>query len=209
MTRTVRESAEGLRKAETGNHLVLWYKTEEGRAKVIAQFLGPGVAGDSLIAIILPLRELRETEKHLRRLRFPVDRLLEEGRLSLFASEELLPANPTDFSRIGSALKELRLRADKQRRGLMLVGRVAPLLFERGECDEALVVEKEADSALGDAKLLCLYDTAAQRTARKEYVDEVNRIHDGTFNERDDRRIQSAINRKGAAKRMRDARKGR
>ena len=170
---------------QDGDHLILWYKTAEGRTRAIAEFLIPGMNGNTLIAIILPLRELEDLEKYLKKDRFPVDRLLEESRLLFFASEEILPINSSDCEKIGIALFELHKKAEEQGRDLILVGRVAPILFEQGEVSMAMEVEKTADLALGKARLLCLYDASNLKNVKKRDIERIDAAHTHVLHEVD------------------------
>jgi hypothetical protein len=137
-----------------GNHLVLWYRTDKGRAEAILRFLRNGADTDEMLAINLPLHELEDTENALITAGLPVERLMSEGRLLLFASEEVIPRNASNCSCMIEAVTGLRDRAAAQGRKLRLIGRVAPLFFERGDIESALAVELAADSSLGQARLL-------------------------------------------------------
>jgi len=171
--------AEGL----GGNHLVLWYRTNKGRAQAILRFLRNGADNDEMMAIVLPLQELQETENALIAAGLPVERLMSEGRLLLFASEELIPINASDCRSIVEAVTGLGDRAAAQGRRLRLVGRVAPMFFERGDIESALAVELATDSSLGQAKLLCLYDARSRDRLPEADGQRIDDIHNHVLHE--------------------------
>jgi len=160
-----------------GNHLVLWYRTDDGRAQAVLRFLRQGIDTDDMLAIILPLQELQHTEDVLIEARFPVERLMSEGRLLLFASEEVAPRDIHNCSEIIEAVSALRERAAAQGRELRLVGRVAPMLFERGDIEGAMAVEQAADSSLGQARLLCLYDIRSREKLPEADGQRIDHLH--------------------------------
>jgi len=166
-----------------GDHLVLWYRTDEGRARAILRFLQNGADTDEMLAIILPLQELQDTENALIAAGFPVERLMSEGRLLMFASEEVIPRDTSNCRRIIEAVKGLRDRAAAQGRRLRLVGRVAPLFFERGDIEGALAVEMAADSSLGQAKLLCLYDARSRERLPEANGQRIDDLHSRILHE--------------------------
>jgi hypothetical protein len=143
----------------------------------------PGVRNGDLLAVVLPLRELENTEKALIRERFPVEKLMIEGRLLLFASEELLPPKGGGCEKMREAILALKARTDAQGRNLRLVGRVAPMLFERGDVEGALAVEIAADSSLGHAKLLCLYDARRREELPKGHAQRIDDVHNHSLDE--------------------------
>ncbi len=181
-----------------GDHFIFWYKTADGRANAIAEFLDSGKRGGALMTVILPLRELEETEFHLRKLGFPVDGLMEEGRLLLFASEELLPLTPLDCQKIGVAFVDLLSRAEKKGYRLILAGRVAPVLLEHGEVEKAIAVELTADSTVGKARLLCLYDESNLKGLDKNDINMINDMHSQRFHEADGGKMESPKRRRNA-----------
>lgn len=189
-----------------GDHLVLWYRTDKGRARAVLRFLQNGADTDEMLAIILPLQELQDTENALIAARFPVERLMSEGRLLLFASEEVIPRNSSNCRRIIEAVTGLRDRAAAQGRRLRLVGRVAPLFFERGDIESALAVELAADSSLGQAKLLCLYDARSRERlpdANGQRIDDVHTriLHETSKGKVTVRRKQRKNSPRGSGKR--------
>ena len=166
-----------------GNHQVLWYRTDAGRTRAIAEFMRSGIKNGDLLVIVLPLRELQSTEKDLVIVKVPVQRLMREGRLLLFASEELLPGNESDCSKIKSAIAAVHEKAKAEGRNLCLIGRVAPVLFERGDIKGALAVEFAADSSLGQARLLCLYDARQRGKLSAESSDKIDELHTISYDE--------------------------
>jgi hypothetical protein len=181
---TLDDDCEGVIAEELGgNHLVLWYRTDKGRAQAVLDFLQKGADTDEMLAIILPLQELQETENALTAAGFPVESLMNEGRLLLFASEEVLPRNSENCRRIIEAVTGLNRRAAAQGRRLRLVGRVAPLFFERGDIESALAVELAADSSLGQAKLLCLYDARSRERFPEADGQKIDDIHNRILHE--------------------------
>ena len=166
-----------------GNHMVLWYRTDKGRAEAILRFLRNGADTDEMLAIILPLHELEDTENALITAGFPVERLMSEGRLLLFASEEVIPRNASDCRSVIEAATGLRDRAAAQGRKLRLIGRVAPLFFERGDIESALAVELAPDSSLGQARLLCLYDARSRERLPEADGQRIDEVHNRILHE--------------------------
>jgi hypothetical protein len=166
-----------------GNHLVLWFRTAKGRAEAILRFLRNGTDTDEMLAIILPLQELQDTENALIAAGFPVERLMSEGRLLLFASEEVIPRNASNCRSMIEAVKGLRDRAAAQGRKLRLVGGVAPLFFERGDIESALAVELAADASLGQARLLCLYDARIRERLPEADGQRIDDVHNRILHE--------------------------
>jgi hypothetical protein len=166
-----------------GNHLVLWYRTDKGRAEAILRFLRNGADTDEMLAIILPLHELEDTENALITAGFPVERLMSEGRLLLFASEEVIPRNASNCRSVIEAATGLRDRAAAQGRKLRLIGRVAPLFFERGDIESALAVELAPDSSLGQARLLCLYDARSRERLPEADGQRIDDVHNRILHE--------------------------
>lgn len=166
-----------------GNHLVLWFRTAKGRAEAILRFLRNGTDTDEMLAIILPLQELQDTENALIAAGFPVERLMSEGRLLLFASEEVIPRNASDCRSVIEAATGLRDRAAAQGRKLRLIGRVAPLFFERGDIESALAVELAPDSSLGQARLLCLYDARSRERLPEADGQRIDEVHNRILHE--------------------------
>ena len=160
-----------------GDHLVLWYRTAAVRARVVIEYLNCGDPDRDIYAIILPFREIQSVETSLAREGFPVERLMRQGRLHIFASEEILPDAEGGLSRLGETLGMLKAKAEAEGRGLRLVGRVAPVLFERGDVKGAMRVEEMADAGLGDAKLLCLYDGSKLADVPASHARQVDDAH--------------------------------
>ena len=201
------ESEKFLAKGTSGDHLVLWYRTDRGRARAVAKFLSLGVKGGDLMVIVLPLHELQETEEFLVRERLPVERLMNEGRLLLFASEEFLPGKDCNCDNLRVAIEGLHVRAGSQGRRLRLVGRIAPVLFERGDLESALTVEHTADSSLGEARLLCLYDARKLSGFPGNDARKIDDVHSHSLDETMNGKVKlRRTTNLSAARRMRTAR---
>lgn len=189
------ESVEDIPAEELGGeHSVLWYRTDEGRAKAVLSFLIQGIDTDEMLAIILPLQELQKTEDALTKSSFPVEQLMRDGRLLLFASEEVVPRDVSNCQNIIDAIKGLRDMAASQGRMLRLVGRVAPMLFERGDIEGALAVELAADSSLGQARLLCLYDARSRDKLPRADGQRIDDIHNHILQENKKGEVKSRKN---------------
>lgn len=176
-----------------GDHLVLWYRTEKIRNRQIARFLSAGMKENDLLAIILPLRELEGLEKSLVTEGFPLNRVLDEGSLLLFASEEFLPCEGGDCRGLANSLSTLRKKARSNGRGLRVAGRIAPVLFESGNLDGALMVEQFAEAGLGDARLLCLYDARALEGLPDGYMQEIDNVHTHVLGETENGGVEERI----------------
>jgi hypothetical protein len=185
-----------------GNHLVLWYRTNKGRAQAILRFLRIGIDTDEMMAIILPLQELQDTENALIAVGLPVERLMNEGRLLLFASEEVVPREASDCKSMIEAVTGLRDMAAAQGRRLRLVGRVAPLFFERGDIESALAVELAADSSLGQARLLCLYDARSRDRLPEVHGQKIDDAHNHILHETSKGKVTMRKNRKNGPPRV-------
>jgi len=178
-----------LKETKSGDHLVLWYRTEKGRAKAITQFLLAGEVEKELLVLIFPFRELIELEKSLLEEGFPFEKALDEGRLLPFASEEFLPCKEGNCKKLKPAIQYLHSKARAQGRGFRLVGRIAPVLFERGDLKSARMIESIADDALGDARLLCLYDETRLAFLPDGHKQEINGLHTHSLQETDDGKV--------------------
>ncbi len=162
---------------EDGNHLVLWYRTEKVRAGVIMSFIKAGNIDDDIYGIILPFREIQSLEESLINEGFPVERLLKEGRLYLFASEEMLPTGNGNVQHLLANLNVLKTKLKAKGRNLRLIGRIAPILFERGDWKGAMMIEELADSGIGESKLLCLYDGTKTKDVPDQHIKEIDDLH--------------------------------
>ncbi len=148
-----------------GNHLVAWTSSEPFLRDFAERFLARGLDRDELAFALLPLGELGLLRDFAWRGN-NVSALVASGRMRIVPSEEVL-------SRLGSA-PEGRAEATRQvlgsliresleagHAGARILGRVAPLFFERGQEAAAADVEDAVRSFRSSCSVLCLYRTAA------------------------------------------------
>lgn len=142
-----------------GDHILFWSDGSIGSDAVLELFLRCAVNRDDLVGIVLPERELGDMIDRLSVWGLEPDRLLAEGRLVTTASEDLFPRDAEDRQRIFAALAELLGTAVvRGRAGLSVLGRVAPVFFERGDRWMAEMIEGVGHASRGQARILCLYD---------------------------------------------------
>ena len=183
-------SEDALTGGRGGDHLILWYLSDRTRARCIASFLNAGGDSDDVLVLMLPLRELGDLERSMKRESVSIEKMLGLGKLAVFASEELLPCKRNKCVKLHDTLEELRGMVKTDGRGLRIVGRLAPVLFERGDVEGALAVERTADAALGNARLLCLYDGRRMTDIDSGPGRLIDDIHTHTLREDKDGRVR-------------------
>lgn len=142
-----------------GDHILFWSDGSVESDAVLELFLLGAIRRDDLLGIVLPERELGDMIDRLSAWGLEPDRLVAEGRLVTVASEDLFPRDAEDRHRIFAALAELLGTAVvRGRAGLSVLGRVAPVFFERGDRRTAEMIEGVGHASRGQARILCLYD---------------------------------------------------
>ena len=154
-----------------GNHLVAWTSTEPFLYGLAERFLGQGLDRDELALVLLPRGELKLLRPFTwRGLGIPA--LRASGRMRVVASEAVRtrvdgsPEGRTESMRrvLGSLIREA---LEDGHAGLRLLGRVAPIFFERAQDDAAVEIEEGVRPFRSHASVLCLYRTAALGDPRR------------------------------------------
>jgi len=184
------ESKDALASERCGDHLILWYTSNEGCAQAIVKYLMAGKENNEILIIVLPFNELQEFEKSLTKFRFSMEKSINEGELFLFASEEILPTLNGDCSKFRETVETIHSMAATTGRNIRIVGRVAPVLFEQGDHKGALTIEEIVDSYLMNARLICLYDTRRFHGLPDECKQQIDDIHTHSLSETKDGRIR-------------------
>ncbi len=184
---------------EDGNHLILWYRTDKVRAGVIMSFIKAGNIEKDTYGIILPFREIQSLEKSLMDEGFPVDRLMNESRLFLFASEEFLPHGDGNMPQLYMVYNALNTKSKVMGGTLRVIGRIAPVLFERGEVKGAMMIEEMADLGIGDSKLLCLYDGKKSKDVPEQHIKKIDDLHTVVFYEDPDGSVRKVHSKQKAS----------
>lgn len=147
-----------------GNHLIAWTSTDAFRRELTDRFLGRGLDRNELVFVLLPLDELTDLRPFTWR-RAGLESLVASRRMRVHASEEVeglgAPREaPPDAVRrlLGSWIREA---VEGGYSGARILGRVAPLFFERIEDGIAAEIEEQVRPFRGHCTVLCLYRTAA------------------------------------------------
>jgi len=91
-----------------------------------------------------------------------IQTLTVSGYLRVAASEDLVASSTNLPGEIRKLLLSLIQEVEASgKTGLRILGRVAPLLFERGEDEIALMIEYLVHSLKGNYTLLCLYQSSS------------------------------------------------
>ncbi len=155
-----------------GNHLVAWTSTEPFLRDLAARFLSRGLDRDELAFVLLPLGELGLLQDFVWR-GSGVPALVASGRMRAVPSEDVVsrldsaPEGPGEATRqvLGSLIRE---SLEAGHAGARILGRVAPLFFERGQEAAAADIEDAARSFRSSCSVLCLYRTAALGDPRSQ-----------------------------------------
>ncbi len=154
-----------------GNHLVAWTSTEPFLHELAQRFLGQGLDRDELAVVLLPRGELGLLRPFTWR-GLGVPALVASGRMRVVPSEAIRgrvdgsPEGRTQSMRrvLGSLIREA---VEDGHAGLSILGRVAPLFFERAQDDAPVEIEEGVRPFRSHASVLCLYRTAALEDPRR------------------------------------------
>ncbi|MFX0206447.1 MAG: MEDS domain-containing protein [Candidatus Hodarchaeota archaeon] len=185
-----KDSKDVLTSDHCGDHLILWYTTSKGRTQAIAKYLIAGIEYNEILIIVLPFSELQELEESLKKMRFSMEKSMNEGRLFLFASEEILPTLDGDYRKFKESVEIIKSIAVATGKNIRIVGRVAPILFEQGDHTGALTIEEIVDSYLANARLVCLYDARQIHKFPIEYKRQIDNVHTHSLSETKEGKIQ-------------------
>lgn len=161
-----------------GAHLIFWSDGSHDCDAAIETFLRGGIARDDLVMVVLPREELTELEDRMRARGFDLDEMVRGGHLFRAASEDVGPRRPEDVAKIPEDTEAFRLFAKNLgKNGMTVLGRVAPLFFERGEQPMAELIERTAQEHHGDMRILCLYGAQNIRHERLADAVALTRLH--------------------------------
>ena len=154
-----------------GNHLVAWTSTEPFLGDLAARFLGQGLDRGERDIVLLPHGELGVLRPFTWRGQ-GLSTLVASGRMRVEPSEDVLPQldgsseDRTQATRriLGSIIREA---LEDGYEGVRLLGRVAPLFFERGQEDATVEIEDAVRSFRSSCSVLCLYRTAPLQDPRR------------------------------------------
>ncbi len=154
-----------------GNHLVAWTSSDPFLRDLGERFFARGLDRDELAFVLLPLGELGLFKEFAWRGQ-GLSTLVASGRMRVVPSEDILilldgsPDGRTEATRrvLGSLIREA---LEAGRAGARILGRVAPLFFERAQDDAAVEIEEAMRPFRSHASVLCLYPTAALQDPRR------------------------------------------
>jgi hypothetical protein len=147
----------------TGDHVVAWGSSDAFLQDLSARFLEDGLDRSELVCVVLPRYDLEA----IRSRRGEDLAVLEEsGRVKAVPSEDVeatVSASPDRATEIvGGFLREARREAERAgRAGVRILGRVAPLFFERREDGPAAGIEAAVQALRSCGLILCLYRTSS------------------------------------------------
>lgn len=148
-----------------GNHLVAWTSTDVFRRELTDRFLGRGLDRNELVAVLLPRDEMTDLRPFTWR-GAGFESLVASRRVRILASEDVVESLVTPGKGGPDAVRRLlgsliREAAEGGYAGARILGRVAPLFFERTEDAIALQIEEQVRPFQRHCTVLCLYRTAA------------------------------------------------
>ncbi len=170
-------SSEALVAGKERDHVVLWYRTDIARDRVVSGFVEDGGERGDLIAIALCLGDFGGLEKAMSKTLHSLDDLIGSGNLMLFVSCEFLPGK--DRRNVTSArdtFAKLELKAKSERRDLRLISTVPFAALATGDSESCLEMERGNES-LERGRLLCLYDTRMLHGLMPEDMSRINALH--------------------------------
>lgn len=148
-----------------GDHLAAWGTSDAFLQDLSARFLEGGLNGDETVFVVLPRDDLGALQGFRWRGR-DLAALVDLGCVSVSASEDFLASLPPTSDARRAAVRAFLRSAEAEvthggRKGLRVLGRVAPLCFERGDDAAAEEIEEAVQSLRPGHQVLCLYRTSA------------------------------------------------
>lgn len=154
-----------------GNHLLAWTSTEPFLRDLAERFLGQGLERDERAFLLLPLGDLGVL-RHFTWRGQGFSALVGSGRMRVVPSEDVLPRLDGSSEGRKEGVRQLlgsliREAFEGGHSGARILGRVAPLFFERAQDDAAVEIEEAVRPFRSSCTVLCLYRTAALQDPRR------------------------------------------
>ena len=164
-----------------GSHILMWGDATQTTEDVLEAFLRGSLARDDLLAVTLPREELLSLRARMATRGLDLGDLERAGRAVIVGSEDAYrdgdPVAAT--SRVLLQFKEMA--AERGKRQVSLLGKIAPVAFGRGETAVAHEIERVAQREGGDFRILCLYDANSLTPDRIVSAAGLVRLHTHTI----------------------------
>lgn len=177
MSRNAKRVSSAVGDIHIGSHAILWYRTDDARNRATVEFLKDGDKKDDLLAVILPLPEMRGLGKTLTEEGFPIEEASNDGRLLMFASYEFMPSNPISNRKLRTALGNLQSAARAEDRGVSVISGIGTELLGQNNPNGALAIERACGVLGANARLLCLYDARTIAGTEPSSQARIDRVH--------------------------------
>lgn len=177
MSRNAKGVSSAVADIRVGSHAILWYRTDDARNRATVDFLKNGDKKDDLLAVILPLPEMRGLGKTLAQEGFPIEEASNDGRFLMFASYEFMPSKPISTRKLRMALRNLQSTARADNRGVSVISGIGTELLGQDNPKGALAIERACGVLEANARLLCLYDARTIVGTERGYQAQIDRVH--------------------------------
>lgn len=150
-----------MRKCSKGDHFAVWGSLRGLAPRILNQYLTDGLLRDELVLVVMPRNDL-DVIKSFAWKGMDIQTLMTSGYVRVAASEDIMGSSTNLPGEIRKLLLSLIQEVKASgKTGLRILGRIAPLLFERGEDKIALMIEELVHSLKGNYTLLCLYESSS------------------------------------------------